>query len=114
MKFLLSLLVISLMSSPAWSAEGKKTAASPTKSTNSKVIPDQNKGTLDITPSGKEDVTEDTALVMKPEDVKADVTCKAHNGHELKHGDKGYKDCLKNVKKDKNNKDAEIKVDFKK
>lgn len=108
MKILLTMLAFSLISTMSFAA----TSAS--KSTQSKVMNNQNKGTLDVTPTSKKDeVADDTPLVMNSEGVRVDITCKSHDGQILKQGDKGYDKCLKNVKKDKTKKDN-IKVDFKK
>ena len=111
MKYLLlSLLVLSTATMAADKAER-------TTNTRAKIAEPSSK-TLDLETKGKtEDVTEDKALVMKPSDVKMDVTCKEKNGHELKHGDKGYEACLEQMKKDKKNPhapNADVKVDFKK
>ena len=107
---LLCLMVISFQ---VQAVETKK-SANVMKSNRAKTTSDTT-GTLDVDPkSAKEGVTEDTALVMKPENVKVDINCKARDGHEIKQGEAGYEDCLKKVKSSKHNPDADLKVDFKK
>jgi hypothetical protein len=110
MKYLLLALLV--LSTSVMSQENSMMKASAPKLKN------DSKGTLDVTPKSKtEDVTEDKALVMKPDQVKMVVTCKAKDGHELKHGDKGYEECIQKMKNDKKNPhapNADVKVDFKK
>lgn len=108
--FLLCLLVLSVQANAVETTK----SANVMKSNRAKTT-NENAGTLDVTPTSvKEDVTEDTALVMKPETVKVDINCKARDGHEIKQGEAGYEDCLNKVKKNKHNPDADLKVDFKK
>lgn len=110
MKYLLLSLVV--LSTSAMAADAKKSVAATSKTTQS------TKGTLDVNPKSKADeVSEDTALTLRPEQVKVDISCKEKGGHELKHGDKGYEECLQKVKEDKKNSHdpkADVKVDFKK
>lgn len=101
MKYLLlSLLVFSNF---AMSAD-KKTVAQvkPTITTDK---------TLDVTPeSTTEEVSEKTGLYTNKHSMKAQITCKNSDGREIKQGQKGYKECLKNVKTD----DSNVKVKFEK
>jgi hypothetical protein len=103
MKYLLLALLV--LSTSAMAADAKKVSS----------VKTDTKGTLDVTPTSmKDEVSEDTPLVMDSKNVKVNITCKAKDGHELKHGDKGYNECLEKVKNDKHGKDADVKVDFKK
>ena len=49
--------------------------------------------------------------------MKAHVTCKTKDGHELKQGETGYDACIQKVKADKNSKNepkADVEVKFEK
>lgn len=52
----------------------------------------------------KEETAEETALYAQPGQVKMSVTCKNEAGVNLKKEDKGYDDCLKNIKNEQLNK----------
>ena len=65
--------------------------------------------TLDIDPESVSDEAVDkTGLYTNDLSMKAKVTCKTRNGREIKQGEKGYKKCIKNVKK----KRSDVKVKF--
>lgn len=104
MKYLLlSLLVLSTSS---FAAEKKVVAQTTTKT--KAATTDK---TLDVTPESKtQEVADETALYTEKHMMKAKVSCKAKDGHELKQGDKGYEECLKKVK----GKDSDVKVEFEK
>lgn len=100
MKYLLLLLLV--LSTSAMTAE-KKVAQATTK----KMVQTE-EGSLDVEPKDKtKEMADKTGLYTNSPDMKANVSCKEDNGHELKAGDKGYEECLKKHK-------AEVKVEFKK
>ena len=110
MKYLvLSFLVLSM---PAFAAEKKM------KSTTKSTVKEEPKGTLDISPKSKsQEIVDETATITDKDIVKAEVTCKAHDGHVLNQNDKGYHACLQKVKSDnKNSSDpkADVEVKFEK
>ena len=104
MKYLfLSLLVLS---TTVMSSEKKTVAQASAKKTV--VTSDK---TLDVTPeSESEEVAEKTGLYTDSHSMKANVSCKTKAGREIKQGEKGYKECIKNVK----NKNSDVKVEFEK
>jgi GTP:adenosylcobinamide-phosphate guanylyltransferase len=103
MKYLLlSLLVVS---TTVFSAE-KMVAQSSMKKKPS--ISEVDGKSLDISPTSmEEERADETALYTQKHSMKAQVTCKAKDGHVLKAGDEGYEDCLQKAK-------AELKVEFEK
>lgn len=104
MKYLLLSLLV--LSTTILSAENKTVAQAPTK----KPVINLDK-TLDVTPeSESEEVAEKTGLYTESHSMKANVSCKTKAGREIKQGEKGYKECLKNVKK----KNSDVKVEFEK
>jgi hypothetical protein len=67
--------------------------------------------TLDVTPESEtEEVAEKTGLYTDNHSMKAKVSCKTKAGHEIKQGEKGYEECIKNVK----NENSDVKVEFEK
>ncbi|MEA9357566.1 hypothetical protein SHI21_15160 [Bacteriovorax sp. PP10] len=109
MKYLLLALLV--LSTTAIAAEKKVVAQTTKKNT----VVEQNSNTLDVTPADKtQERADETALYTDAPEVKAKVTCKTKDGHELKAGDKGYKACLKKVKASKHDPKAEVKVEFEK
>ena len=54
--------------------------------------------------SKKDETAEDTALYTQLGHVKMSVTCKNRAGVNLKQEDKGYDECLKNIKNEQLNK----------
>lgn len=119
MKYLLlSLLVFSTNATTAMSAESKKKIAQASAGKSSAQTMSElgkiDEKTLNVAPESKtKEITDDTALYAKPNDVKVNFSCKAKDGHDFKQGEKGYDECLQKVKNDKNNPhapNAEIKV----
>lgn len=104
MKYLLLALLI--FSTSAMSADKKRVAQTTTKKTVA--VSDK---TLDVTPeSPSEEMADKTGLYTNNHSMKAHVTCKAKDGHVIKHGEKGYEECIKNVKND----NSDVKVEFEK
>lgn len=52
----------------------------------------------------KDEAADETALYAQPGHVKMSVTCKNHAGVNLNKEDKGYDECLKNIKNEQLNK----------
>lgn len=104
MKYLLLSLLV--LSTAAMSAD-KKTVA---QATNKKAAAEAS-NTLDVEPGSKsEEMAEQTGLYTNKHSMKAKISCKAKDGHEIKHGEKGYEECIKNVKNDS----SDVKVEFEK
>lgn len=102
MKYLLLLSLLAL-STTAMTSE-KKVAQATTK----KMAKVEEENSLDVDPKDKtQEIADKTGLYTNGPDVKANVSCKEKDGHELKVGDKGYEECLKKHK-------TEVKVEFKK
>ncbi len=105
---ILALMIVSLSSMAA----DKKVSA-----TNKSKVQDSSK-TLDVEGKGqKEEIVDQTATWTDKNPIKAHITCKAKDGHELKQGDSGYDACIKKVKEDKHNKEdpkADVEVKFEK
>ena len=104
MKYLLLSLLV--LSTAAMSAEKKVVAQAATK----KTVTTGDK-TLDVTPESKsEEMADQTGLYTEKHSMKAHISCKAKDGHVIKHGEKGYEECIKNVKND----NSDVKVEFEK
>lgn len=115
MKYLLLSLLV--LSTTAMSADAKKKTAQTSAKSSAQTMSELGKideNTLNVAPESKtKEITDDTALYAKPNNVKVNFSCKAKDGHEIKQGEKGYDECLQKVKNDKNNPhepNAEIKV----
>jgi hypothetical protein len=110
MKYLLLALLV--LSTTAMSAE-KKVAQAISKKPN--VAAETDTKSLDVDPADKtKEIVDETALYTDAPDVKAKVTCKAKDGHELNPGERGYKACIRKVKSSKHDPKAEVKVEFEK
>lgn len=110
MKYLLLSLLV--LSTTAFSAEKTVAQASMKKKTTTQEVDSKS---LDVTPTSKEqEMADETALYTEKHSMKAQVKCKAKDGHELKAGEKGYEDCLKKVKANKHDPKEEVKVEFEK
>ncbi len=102
MKYLLlSLLVVSTI---AMSEDKKIVAQVP--SNNSKIGAEE---TMDINPKDKsEEVAGKTGLFTKNHSMKAQITCKSRDGKSIRTGEKGYEECMQNVR----NNNSDVKVEF--
>lgn len=99
MKYLLLSLLV--FSTAAVSAEQKIIAQAATKKT---AAPDK---TLDAAPeSASKEMADQTGLFTNNHSMKAKVSCKTKDGHEIKPNEKGYDECLKNS--------SDVKVEFEK
>ena len=104
MKYLLLSLLV--LSASAMSADQKTVAQAKTKKSITTAPT-----TLDVTPeSASEEMADKTGLYTNNYSMKAKVSCKAHDGHEIKQGEKGYEECIKNAKNDS----SAVKVEFEK
>ena len=102
MKYLLLSLLV--LSTTVMSADKKIVAQ--VASSNSRTATDE---TLDITPEDKsEKMADKTGLYTNNHSMKAQIICKTHDGKNIKIGEKGYKECIQNVKKD----NSDVKVEF--
>lgn len=109
MKYLLLALLV--LSTSVMSADKKTVAQSMKKNTTAET----DSKTMNVAPADKnKEITDETALYTDAPELKAKVTCKAKDGHELKAGDKGYEACIKKVKASKDDPKAEVKVEFEK
>lgn len=104
MKFLLLSLLV--FSTTAMSADKKMVAQVP----SNKSITTTDK-TLDVTPETVSDaMAKETGLITNNHSMKASISCKNKDGQVIKHNEKGYKECLENVKKE----NSDVKVKFEK
>ena len=102
MKYLLLSLLV--FSTTVMSADKKIVAQVP--SNNSMTATNE---TLDVTPVDKsEKMADKTGLYTNNHSMKAQITCKTHDGKNIKINEKGYKECMQNVKKD----NSDVKVEF--
>lgn len=118
MKYLLLVLIV-LSSNTIYAETKKPKTVAQTSKANDKTMSELGKidqKTLDVAPEPKtKEITDDTALYTKPNNMKVNFACKAVDGHEIKQGEQGYDECLQKVKNDKNNPhkpNADIKVNF--
>lgn len=121
MKVLLSSILVLSLINPVFGTEKKKKGGAIIKTSASNKASMKELGaidskTLDMDPKSKtEEIADETALYAEPGKVKINFSCKAHDGHEIKQGEKGYDECLQKVKSNKNNPhepNADIKVNF--
>jgi len=104
MKYLLLSLLV--LSTAAMSADKKTIAQATTKKTGT-----TSAKTLDVTPESKsEEMADQTGLYTEKHSMKANISCKSKDGHVIKHCEKGYEECIKNVKNDS----SDVKVEFEK